>query len=557
MTIGKNIHYIILHLMRKLAVALSALVLVQCSEPGGDLPSVPREPVAIESNILFNGNLSLYARPDRPGDDNIRREVIRHLGDLQGIGSREAIWTGYGSAKKVSYGGWFDFSYNDKVFYELKRAGMRYCLQMKVDAVVENPDDYGPLWEENLRWYVMLLGKRYGTAPLYYIPMNEPDNAGQRPAGVDALTMDQIIRVQRIVWETLKQVNPEIKVASSPLCTLEGYRDFTTSAREVLRNGITEYCDYFAFHKHNDVGDDAREPESLLWDVMTEAELEGHPRRPAVLNENGCYLLLNVDEGAWPDAPEKEARKFKAYWIGNDLIQMKALGLKYIVAYSLAGSFGGPDGHKGEYNIVNVDEPVGDGYRIYEQEYNAYKDLWNPYAHLLSAGINGSFETPNPDKSRGWVVSFRGRSFKGLNRAEPKEWDYVDIVQENALSGSLCLEMRPIDFVGTGLYDKKGITGNRCRRLVEGLVPGAYYRLSAWVRLDKEGEDEPRAVLRAMGFDPFGKTKAEAHIKYSESDGAYIRSEVRFIADNPWVVISLEHNGKGTAYWDDISLEEF
>lgn len=512
----------------------------------------------LQSNIIYNGNISLYSfdrwPEDAPENDNIRKEIIRTLNCLGGIGSREAVWSSYGSVKPVSFGEDFDFSYNDEVIGELQSAGLGYCLQMKVDALAANPDDYGEQWERNARWYVSMIARRYGDAPLYYIPMNEPDNQGQRTGDTPALTTEQIIRVQKVVYETLKSYNPDIKVASSPLCLLQNTVefDYTSSGRDVLMAGITRYCDYFAFHKHVDIGEDGRYSETDLWDLMDEAEQAGYPRRPAIVNENGTYLTLDI---VFPEATEQQQRLYKAYWIGNDLIQMKSLGLKYIVVYSLAGSLS----QNGEYNIMDVETKVGSGYLIHEQEYNSYRDLWNPSAHALSKGINGGFEADNPDKSRGWVVSFRGRSFTGIGRVEPKEWDYVSIVDAGARSGSRCLEMSPIDFVpGASVYDKGGISANRCRRLVEGCVPGRSYRVSAWVRLvpdtSESVDDAPAVTLRAMGFDPTGKARAEASVDYADSKGEYVQTEVVFRAENPWVVISLEHNGKGYAFWDDVSI---
>ena len=85
------------------------------------------------------------------------------------------------------------------------------------------------------------------------------------------------------------------------------------------------------------------------------------------------------------------------------------------------------------------------------------------------------------------------------------------------------------------------------------------YKLSARVKLSSDGgkaSKAPAARLRALGFDPYGRQKADAEASVSESGGNYVRREVYFTAGNPWVVISLEHNGSGCAYWDDVTLEE-
>lgn len=537
--------------MKRRLVFAALMLSLACSErvpsPGSDPLPVP----VLESNIIFNGNLSLYSFNRWPEDEaennSKRRAIISHIQDLQGIGSREAIWTSYGSVEMISYGESFDFSYNDKVFRELEAAGLGYCLQMKLDAVVVNPDNYGPQWEKNARWYVKMLGLRYGSKPLYYIPMNEPDNEGQRPSGVAALTKDEILKVQKLVWETLKDIDPDIKIASSPLCSLADNTTYTTSGRQVLLGGITQWCDYFAFHKHVDIGEDGNGSETVLWSLMDEAEKAGYPRKSALVNENGTSLTLKL---VWPEASEEQCRQFKAYWVGNDLVQMKSLGLKYIVMYSLAGSLG----RDGEFNIVDLDTPEGNAYKVHTLEYNAYKDLWNPRAHSLALGINGGFEQANPDKSRGWTVAFRGRSFNNLYRVEPKEWDYVDIVDQGAYQGSCCLEMRPIDFTPTASIDGNGITANRCRRLVEGLCPGRKYSLSAYFKLRSDGqEDHPEVSLRALGWSSLGYSSSASSDVISPE---YAKLEVSFVADNPWVVISLEHNGSGYALWDAVELTD-
>lgn len=532
------------------ACLLSAALAVSCDgvDPDRDNGTIADH---FENNIIFNGNLSLFSynrwESSAPANDSKRKAIISHLIDLQGLGSREAIWNSYGSVKPISYGEEYDFSTNDKVFRELSAAGLRYCLQIKVDALVKNPDNYGPQWEKNAVWYLTKVARRYGDTPLYYCPMNEPDNAGQRIEGVDALTTEQIVRVQEVVYRTLKGINPGIKVASSPLCMLGDNTEYTSSGRQVLLAGITQYCDYFAFHKHVDIGEDGRHSETELWKYMDEAEKAGYPRRPAVLNENGTSLTLGL---VYPDATQEQKHQFKVWWAGNDLVQMKSLGLKYIVMYSLAGSLA----RDGEYNLVDLDTPEGNGYKVHEPEYSAYRDLWHPQAHALSKGINGGFEEPETDKSRGWTVSFRGRSFNGINRAEPKEWDYVNIVDDGARSGGHCLKMTSIDFTPAAGIDSKGITANRCRRLVEGLVPGRQYRLSGWAKLEKDGDGAaPKAVLKAMGYSSLGHV-SEKELLYGYSEGKYAFLEFTFVAENPWVVISLEHNGKGSAYWDDISL---
>ena len=45
---------------------------------------------------------------------------------------------------------------------------------------------------------------------------------------------------------------------------------------------------------------------------------------------------------------------------------------------------------------MDVDTQEGSGFKVAQQEYNAYLELWNPLAHRISKGINGGFEEANP-----------------------------------------------------------------------------------------------------------------------------------------------------------------
>ncbi|WP_257669394.1 hypothetical protein [Parapedobacter tibetensis] len=492
-----------------------------------------------KGNILFNANLDNYTYRDANDTDErkkIRASIINHLKDLKTMGVRESV--GYlavgGKDRKVEKGDPIDFDYLDKMYKVLDEEGIRYAIPLIVDRVVVNPDDYGPVWEENCRWYVQEMARYYGTRPLYYSAVNEPFTAGMRGDGVP-LTVDQVLRIQEVFYRALKAVNPEIIVISCPVNTLEINR----GSVQLAERGITQYCDYFGFHKHVDIGEDAPRSEKLIWDAIDRAEEMGFPRRGIVLNENGTHLIL---PRVWSGATEEDARDFKARWVGNDLIQMKALGCKYIVMYSLLGS----KANNGEYNILDVDRPTANGFTPYEKEYQAYKELWQVEPHLVSRGINGGFEEENPDKSRGWVVSFKGWPRGGAQSSIPQEWESVDFIHDDspgAFKGDSYLKMaKPI---------RPQISANRCRRLVEGLIPGQRYKICARVKLSG---DSSRATLRGMGFDVLGKEKAEKVVTYAESQGKYTRIEVSFVAVNEWVVISLEHNGEGVAYWDEITF---
>ena len=51
-----------------------------------------------------------------------------------------------------------------------------------------------------------------------------------------------------------------------------------------------------------------------------------------------------------------------------------------------------------------------------------------------------------------------------------------------------------------------------------------------------------------------GSEDVETAITTAGSSGDYVLLEVSFTAGNPWVVISLEHNGEGFAWWDDVAV---
>ncbi len=510
--------------------------LTQKPEPQEKSEARPAYDESYRGNLLFNANLDIYTyRGARDTTDGMpkRAAIIKHLKDLNVWGVRESVANLHLGGRKIEKGDPIEFAYLDKIYKTLDEEGIRYSIPMIVDRVVVNPDNYGPIWEENCRYYVGELARYYGTRPIYYSAVNEPFMPGMREDGV-ALTIAQVLRIQEVVYTAMKAVNPDVVLISSPVST--GH--IATSAVQLAEGGITRHCDYFGFHKHNDIGEDGQMSETAIWNAIDRAEEMGYPRRGVVMNENGTPLTLDV---AWAGATEADSRAFKTRWIGNDLVQMKSLGCKYIVMYSLIGS----KASNGEYNVLDVGRPTADGFEPYEKEYQAYKSLWQLEPHLLSGGINGGFEEANPDKSRGWVVSFRGRAWGGVQTSIPVEWQSVVFAHddsENARVGNSYLKMtKP---------GRTQITANRCRRLVEGLTPGQRYKIGAWVKLSGEGS---QATLRGIGFDVLGKEKAEKKITYAESDGKYIRREVSFVAVNEWVVISLEHNGEGVAYWDEIT----
>ncbi len=491
-------------------------------------------------NLLFNSNLKFFRYRPRSKDSAdgkpMRERVIKHLKDLDVWGVRESVGVLEVNRLKRRKGSFIDFPYMDSIYRRLDEEGIRYATELRLDRVVANPDNFGPVWEENARYVVEEIGKYYGTKPLYYSAVNEPFLPGMREDGVP-LTVDQVMRVQEVVYTTLKAVNPEIVVLS---CPISGGR--IDKGVELAERGITQYCDYFGVHKHNDIGEDGHnEGGTDVWRIIDRAEEMGYPRRPMVMDENGTRLTLPQ---VWEGATEADARTYKARWIGNDLVQMKALGFKYIVMYAVIKS----QANGGEYNILDKNRPLANGFERYEREYQAYKELWRLEPHLLSNGINGGFEEANPDKSRGWVVCFKGNPRIGMQTSVPQEWESVDFVKNDpsgAFKGNNYLKMskpvRPLT----------QISANRCRRLVEGLTPGQRYKLCARVKLTGAAS---KANLRAMGFDVLGKEKAEKEVTYAESDGKYVHAEVSFVAGNEWAVISLEHNGAGTASWDEITF---
>lgn len=475
-----------------------------------------------ESRLFLNLNI------DRSAADNWRpeeyeRQALADLVDLGMAGTRETLF-GMGkfyAGRKADWSGW------DARLARIEAAGLAVVIELMPMEMVANEDNFGPGWENNLQAWVHEVVSRYGTRALWYSLDNEPDF---RPEGTFWNDPDNLVRMQRLAWEALKKANPEAKLETSPIGVPEGMR---VSARDLCERGITQYCDYFGIHAHFASDDPGKaHPVYGVWEAMRAGVARGYPARPVVNSETGAYWgrFRGVgDRGL----TEEQQHQWRAWYYAQNLVMQKSYGISYLIAYAWANS----RPREGQYNLVDMHN----GFHRWQPEYDTMKALWNPEAHALGKGINGGFEEPNPDYSRGWAVAF---ALLQNERSEtpsfpPAEWARVQFSQDG-------IEAR----TGRGCLRLEAGGRNRVRRLVEGLEPGKMYELFGYARL---AEGAGKARLAAMGYNPLdGLEQAAAEAEAGKAGWQELR--VEFAARNPWVVIALETGGEGTVWWDDLGL---
>lgn len=478
----------------------------------------------LESRLFLNANMD-RAAADLENPEAYFSAALRDLKELRMAGTREALFglEGHYVGRTIDWRAW------DERIARIEAAGLKLVIELMPQSFVRNDDDHGPQWEANLRSWVHDVVFHYGTRAIWYSLDNEPDF---RARGSWSNQPANLVRMQQIAYEALKQANPRARLETSPLGVPCG-QNF--SARELFELGITRYCDFFGFHAHFALDDPgARYALPTVWEAMKAGVAKGYPARPVVNTETGSYWarFRGVGENG---LTEEQQHQWRAWYMGQNLVMQKSYGVSYLVAYAWANS----RPRDGQYNLVDMHN----GFRRWQPEFDAVKELWHPDAHAFARGINGGFEEPNPDESRGWAVSFALLQNEKSTTPSfpPKEWDRVQLRfdEASARSGRGCLEMLPGG-------------PNRVRRLVEGLTGNVPHRLTAYVKASGAGAE---ATLSAMGFNPLDGLEKPAQAATASQNG-WQKLSVEFTSTNPWVVIVLEHSGDGTVWWDDVELEE-
>lgn len=394
---------------------------------------------------------------------------------------------------------------------QARTRGYKIYLALPVEGGVANPDAFGPVYRANLATLIRSLAQEYGDVVWLWKGWNEPDN--DVPTQI---TYDKLVEMQRTIYETVKAVNPNYLVECHPPTRPRGINDYMY---EVTRRGITRYCDVVGIHQHINMNEENTLGFQHVWLAQQEANrTSGYPIRPVHIGETGT---------AFANFPAAVAHERKRDWLGVQLIQLKRFGIMKAALYSLAGSI--PVG--ASFNFANTNT-----LNVYQPEFSFLQSGFGLSQYRLDRGINGGFETTQPEKYKGWVVV--GATTHYATTPWP-DWQYNNLKTDGLHAKT-----------GNGYYEQSSRAGiNRVRRLVEGLTVGRTYTLTAQV----QRVGNASATLGAMGHNKLNGI--DDKLDTATSGTGWQELSVTFTPTNPWVVISLEHNGQGTLYWDDVTVQ--
>ena len=414
-------------------------------------------------------------------------------GVITGEGPRNTSDTAYSLAKTIG------------AFDALIASGYTDNLAVLGVSRVERATDAA--YYANFKHYAKTVMQALKGKASFYIVGNEPDISG--------VSVTQALNLTRAAYEASREVAPDgsIKVESAPPTRPNTY------TRDLILAGVTRYCDYLGTHGHGGV---PREDGGLmnLWSWMQEANRNsGHPIKPIAGTEFGWTY-----EQYGPTNLRND--QYKAYVEWWKWVQTKRYAFSKLSIYNFSESFAGAGWDYFDYD--------GKQYGVktpYPYSYNAVK-----LAYRRTALANGGFEQaqPNPLRENGWITYFE----PDLDPTS-REWARARLVTGDAANAR----------TGTGYLRLTSGGTNRVRYVVTSLTAGRRYTLTAQA---KGSGDTAR--LRALGFNTLnGTQEATTQVAVGAS---YQPLSVSFTPTWNSVVISLESNGGGTVYFDDVTLTE-
>ncbi len=432
------------------------------------------------------------------------RATMLEQGKLLGMtGFRQGVISGEGPRNTGDTA--FSLSRTVGVFDALIAAGYTDNLAVLDVSRVDRATDAA--YYANFKHYAKTVMQALRGKASFFIVGNEPDISG--------VSVTQALNLTRAAYEASREVAPDgsIKVESSPPTLPNAY------TRDLILAGVTRYCDFLGTHGH---GGAPREDGGLmsLWRWMQEANtLHGHPIKPIAGTEFGWTY-----EQYGPTNLRND--QYKAYVEWWKWVQTKRYAFSKLSIYNFSESFAGAGWDYFDYDGAQYGVKTP-----YPFSYDAVRR-----AYRRTALGNGGFEQaqPNPLRENGWITYFEPD-------IDPttREWARARLVTGDAANAR----------TGTGYLRLTSGGTNRVRYVVTSLTAGRRYTLAAHA---KGSGDTAR--LRALGFNTLnGIQEAATQVAAGAS---YQPLTVTFTPSSNSVVISLESNGSGTVYFDDVTLTE-
>lgn len=236
---------------------------------------------------------------------------------------------------------------------------------------------------EAWREYVAVMAKRYGGRNQYYEVWNEPDLRG-----FAAFSVEEYVELLKIAYETVKAVDPSLKVASGGFATIRPEHEGGKTRRfqeDVLRLG----GGYFDLHSYHEHGTFDRYPE-LIDRVFLPMRKQYGITRPWIASETAMHSAN-----------------------GNEVLQAETLFRKLLFAwsrgavgytwYNLINSGGNPADAEHNYGMMTRDLEPKYVFGVYAMLTRIYREA--RYVRQLSAPGDPFlflFRTPGGLLLTGW-----------------------------------------------------------------------------------------------------------------------------------------------------------
>jgi hypothetical protein len=506
------------------------------------------------------------------------REAIAHVGPLvEALGCRivrEGVQVDMrgNDFDPIDWANWFD------LWVEwLAAHDMQLILQLNLDRVRNDRFAYDHAWEKRVT-HKCREAARYINADLkrrrtiaWFLLINEPDLKTGMKGGF--WTPTRLVRAHELAWSAIKSVNPAFLVqgltfgdgagigASSPLRSfnLDIPVDDQASAepgksvpgmlsKDVFDLGVTRFCDVIGYHSYLQVAEDNPHGAGALLKNMAGAHREfGFPIRPVVNSETGCHdsqlnrVRAAQGAGIRPVDVSEDARYAAiAHWQQLNRVQLARFGVARAFYFTLGAD------RAAWMRLANY--PAEAGQELYSKR-PSFASAAAALRPRPLATLNGDFDTPE-DKFSNWVVHYHPHNFRSDDLV------YGEWKETHFLHGGGARGIRAPGGKGDGYVRLDAGLPKLIRRVIDGLEPGREYRVSAWVRQSGAA----KATLAAYGFNHDNPAQF-ASVSTTEIGRwvhlAIVVTPVRSIVSvDSSMVISLEHDGKATAFWDAASIVE-
>lgn len=413
----------------------------------------------------------------------------------------------------------WDLFFN-KYAAELARTGRRMVLQVAAENIASSAGRHDAAWAARVTHKFRSVARYLQANPerrravAWLSICNEPDYDFTHN-----WSLDEVIRLQKLAYEAVKSVSADILVEGATFADPVGKR---LSFRDLLNKGVTRYCDFLGFHCYVQSADThSQSPAILLRNLRAARQNHGWPMRPLVCTETG--LKKDFFDGRRGPTGWQAL----AHWQNFNYMQLARFGVSRCLYFSLGGT---------------VDDMCLVEYANGYHRRPSFASMIAALQPRPLSTLNGSFSA-GEDKFSNWVVCYGPGSPLTL-RSQYPEWTQSAFLTDGR-------HRAPQAADGGYLQLDRG-RPKAVRRVLDGL-DARPYRVTAWV-----SQEAGTASLRILGFDQMECDRITEET--ATAAGRWVRLQVQFqpvrslIGVDHRAVISLEHSGEATCWWDDVAV---